>query len=86
VREVAGNVAVPVNMSTCEWPEAGCAVARSRVRGRLWWVGGLLGIMLPVVMVTPALSHQSFAMYDQTVTKVMTGRLWFCVFRTCSAG
>lgn len=38
-------------------------------------VGGLLGIMVLGVMATPALSHHSFAMYDQTVTKTMTGKL-----------
>ena len=38
-------------------------------------VAGLLGIMLLGVMATPALSHHSFAMYDQTTTKTMTGQL-----------
>jgi len=38
-------------------------------------VRGLLGVILLVVMATPALSHHSFAMYDQTTTKTMTGKL-----------
>src|SRR6266850_714649 len=45
------------------------------VIGRPWLVGGMLGIILLGIMVPPALSHHSFAMYDQTVTKVMTGKL-----------
>jgi len=35
----------------------------------------MLGIILLGIMAPPALSHHSFAMYDQTVTKVMTGKL-----------
>ena len=35
----------------------------------------LLGAILLVVMATPALSHHSFAMYDQTTTKTITGKL-----------
>ena len=35
---------------------------------------GALVIILGIV-VTPALSHHSFAMYDQSVTKTMTGKL-----------
>lgn len=38
-------------------------------------VAGLVGILSTVVMITPALSHHSFAMYDQTVTKTYTGKL-----------
>ena len=38
-------------------------------------VAGLVGVMFLAVMVTPALSHHSFAMYDQTTTKTMTGKL-----------
>ncbi len=34
-----------------------------------------LGILVLGVMATPALSHHSFAMYDQTMTKTMTGKL-----------
>ena len=36
---------------------------------------GLVGVMCLAVMVTPALSHHSFAMYDQTTTRTMTGKL-----------
>lgn len=38
-------------------------------------VAGLLGVMLLGVMASPALSHHSFAMYDQTTTRTMTGKL-----------
>lgn len=38
-------------------------------------VAGLVGVMFLGVMVTPTLSHHSFAMYDQAVTKTMTGKL-----------
>jgi Family of unknown function (DUF6152) len=34
-----------------------------------------LGIMFLGIMATPALSHHSFAMYDQSTTKTMTGKL-----------
>ena len=33
------------------------------------------GVLLLAVMVAPALSHHSFAMYDQTTSKTMTGKL-----------
>ena len=36
---------------------------------------GLAGVMCLAVMVTPALSHHSFAMYDQMTTRTMTGKL-----------
>jgi hypothetical protein len=32
-------------------------------------------MLLLAIMATPALSHHSFAMYDQTVTRTMTGKL-----------
>jgi len=35
----------------------------------------MLGIIFLIVMTTPALSHHSFAMYDQSKTKIMTGKL-----------
>ncbi len=38
-------------------------------------VAGLVGILSMGVMITPALSHHSFAMYDQTVSKTYTGKL-----------
>ncbi len=38
-------------------------------------VTGLLAVILLVVMAPPALSHHSFAMYDQTTTRTMTGKL-----------
>jgi hypothetical protein len=38
-------------------------------------IGGCAGIISLSLMVTPALSHHSFAMYDQSVTKTMTGKL-----------
>ena len=36
---------------------------------------GLLGMIVLVVTAAPALAHHSFAMYDQTTTKTMTGKL-----------
>lgn len=36
---------------------------------------GIAGIMLIGVMSTPVLSHHSFAMYDKTKTRTMTGKL-----------
>jgi hypothetical protein len=36
---------------------------------------GLLGVIVLVVTTAPVLSHHSFAMYDQTTTKTMTGKL-----------
>ena len=36
-------------------------------------MAGLLGIIL--VLAVPALSHHSFAMYDQSTSKTMTGKL-----------
>ena len=35
----------------------------------------LLGVIVLVVTTAPVLSHHSFAMYDQTTTKTMTGKL-----------
>ena len=40
-----------------------------------WSTVGLAGVVLMGVMVTPAFSHHSFAMYDQTKTKTLTGKL-----------
>jgi hypothetical protein len=39
------------------------------------FVAAAAGILLLAVMVAPALSHHSFAMYDQKQTKTMTGKL-----------
>ena len=47
----------------------------SDVTRKPWLVTALLGVILLVVAAAPALSHHSFAMYDQTVTKTMTGKL-----------
>ena len=38
-------------------------------------VMGLVAVMFFGIMISPALSHHSFAMYDQTTTKTMTGKL-----------
>lgn len=38
-------------------------------------VAGLVGIMWAGVMTRPILAHHSFAMYDQSITKTLTGRL-----------
>lgn len=38
-------------------------------------VAGIVAGVLCAVLATPALSHHSFAMYDQTITKTMTGKL-----------
>jgi uncharacterized protein DUF6152 len=46
-----------------------------KVKGIARPVSGLLGIILLAVVVTPAFAHHSFAMYDQSVTKTMTGKL-----------
>jgi hypothetical protein len=43
------------------------------LNGRL--VAGLAGIILTGVLATPALAHHSFAMYDQTTTKTLSGKL-----------
>jgi hypothetical protein len=42
-------------------------------RSRL--VAGLAGIALSAVLATQAFAHHSFAMYDQTTTKTLTGKL-----------
>ena len=42
---------------------------------KIWLAVGLTGIMLVGVMATPALSHHSFAMYDQTIKKTITGKI-----------
>ena len=47
----------------------------SDVTSKRCLVTGLLAVILVVVMAAPALSHHSFAMYDQTTTKTMTGKL-----------
>ncbi len=38
-------------------------------------VASAVGVLVFVAMVTPAFSHHSFAMYDLTKTRTMTGRL-----------
>jgi hypothetical protein len=40
-----------------------------------WPVLGLVGILWTGVMTQPILAHHSFAMYDQSTTKTMTGKL-----------
>jgi len=40
---------------------------------RGWIIAGLLALVSMGLYVTPALSHHSFAMYDQTKTLVLTG-------------
>ena len=47
----------------------------SDVTRKSWLVTGLFGVILLGVMATPALSHHSFAMYDQMTTKTMSGKL-----------
>ena len=42
---------------------------------KAWLAAGFAGIMSIGVMTTPALAHHSFAMYDQTKTKTLTGKL-----------
>ena len=44
-------------------------------RLRTWLAAGFVGVMLISLMVSPAESHHSFAMYDQTVSKTFTGQL-----------
>src|SRR2546428_13193215 len=40
---------------------------------RAWMIAGLCALVSLGLYVTPALSHHSFAMYDQTKTVVLTG-------------
>ena len=40
-----------------------------------WLAAGLVGIIWTGVMTRPILAHHSFAMYDQTTTKTVTGTL-----------
>ena len=40
-----------------------------------WLLAGLVGIMWTSVMTPSILAHHSFAMYDQSTTKTMTGKL-----------
>jgi len=47
----------------------------SDVTRRVCLVTGVLAGFLPLVVAPPALAHHSFAMYDQTMTKTMTGKL-----------
>ena len=42
---------------------------------KTWFAVGFAGLVLIGVMTTPALSHHSFAMYDQTKTRTLTGKL-----------
>ena len=39
------------------------------------WVGAAAGLMSLVVWAQPAFCHHSFAMYDQTIDKTLTGKL-----------
>ena len=39
------------------------------------FVASVAGVLLLAVTVAPVLAHHSFAMYDQTTTKTMTGKL-----------
>jgi hypothetical protein len=38
-------------------------------------VAGVAGLILAGVLATPVFAHHSFAMYDQTTTKTLTGKL-----------
>ena len=42
---------------------------------KTWLSAGAAAVLLLAIMATPALSHHSFAMYNQTVSKTMTGKL-----------
>jgi hypothetical protein len=42
---------------------------------KAWLAAGFAGILSVGVVTTPALAHHSFAMYDQTKTKTLTGKL-----------
>ena len=46
---------------------------RSILKSRL--VAGLAGVMFASVLSTPVFAHHSFAMYDQSTTKTLTGKL-----------
>jgi Family of unknown function (DUF6152) len=47
----------------------------NRFRGRTWLAASFAGIVCTVVLTAPALAHHSFAMYDATKPKTMTGKL-----------
>jgi len=42
---------------------------------KIWLAVGLTGVLLVCIMTTPALSHHSFAMYDQTIKKTVSGKI-----------
>ena len=42
---------------------------------KIWVVAAIVGVISIGTMTTPALSHHSFAMYDQTMEKTVTGKL-----------
>ena len=47
----------------------------ARVGAKVAAVAGLVWTMVLGLMVAPAFPHHSFAMYDQTTTRIMTGKL-----------
>ena len=44
-------------------------------RPNAWLLAGLAAILTTAATAVPALAHHSFAMYDQTKTQTMTGKL-----------
>ena len=47
----------------------------NNLSARTWAVVAIIGVISIGVMTTPSLSHHSFAMYDQTIEKTVTGKL-----------
>ncbi len=47
----------------------------NKLSTKAWVVAAIVGVMSIGIMTTPALSHHSFAMYDQTIEKTVTGKL-----------
>jgi hypothetical protein len=41
----------------------------------MWMTAGIMAILLVGVAAAPVLAHHSFAMYDMTIEKTMTGKL-----------
>src|SRR4029077_11793899 len=46
-----------------------------RLPRKSWLTAGLIGILSIAFMITPAMAHHSFAMYDQLKSKTLTGKL-----------
>ncbi len=47
----------------------------NKISMNAWVVAAIVGIMSVGIMTPPVYSHHSFAMYDQTIEKTVTGKL-----------